>query len=555
MGRGGLPVDEEDEGKDKDVNYGNDLGFFQPAMALVVKATSRIHTSLGGGVFRPARPIDAANRGIDRPGALVLRPGEKRKKNVDVANSGKDRKKKAKQLVKKMTRVDAEKAWDEALKNVTDPRLVIACADFLAEVSTKHTSEFLKANLRKGIVARPWVYEALALVLESESSGALHEEIDRVRTSMVDLAPQDAAGWLAAAKAMAEHGNTKRALAFCRQAAQLQPNAPHSFEQALVYAEKAKDPRAMKWAAGNLLRKDWPVDNQRLQLKAQAKLDALARTLKAAKRKRDALQMVRAVSKLKQRDLVIRLTWGAGQSGPADLDLEVKEPTNSVCSCLHRQTPGGGTLIGDTVSERNRETYVAAEAFSGEYQISLRRIWGRPLGSKAKVVIIRHQGTEDETRTEEVIRFDRKYTFKIKLKGGRRKTVAAVPPPVVHKQPPTKQGMSETTRVLTKLRDLASPEFGGGAASRTSGGIGSFGGANVPPPGAAPLNRTQPEELAFETRVSPFLLNGADLTAQASVSADRKYIRLTMNPVYQTVGAGGNGSQVNLPLIPGGTNP
>ena len=49
-----------------------------------------------------------------------------------------------------------------------------------------------------------------------------------------------------------------RALAFCRQAAQAEPNVPYPYAEALAYAEQARDPRAMEWAAGGLLKQDWP---------------------------------------------------------------------------------------------------------------------------------------------------------------------------------------------------------------------------------------------------------------------------------------------------------
>ena len=89
----------------------------------------------------------------------------------------------------------------------------------------------------------------------------------------------------------------------------------------------------------------------------------------------------------------MRLVW----QGDADLDLKVTEPTGSVCSWLNRQTVGGGTLLGDTLAEPSRETYVAAQAFSGVHKVTVDRTWGRPLGEKAKLEIVRHQGTPQET--------------------------------------------------------------------------------------------------------------------------------------------------------------
>ena len=46
---------------------------------------------------------------------------------------------------------------------------------------------------------------------------------------------------------------------------------------------------------------------------------------------------------------------------------------------------------------------------------------------------------------------------------------------------------------------------------------------------------------------------GVNLAAQGRLSADQRYLRLSVTPVFQT--ANGNGAAVNLPLIPGGTTP
>jgi hypothetical protein len=210
---------------------------------------------------------------------------------------------------------------------------------------------------------------------------------------------------------------------------------------------------------------------------------------------------------------------------------------------LQRQTLGGGTLIGDTLTDLNRETYVAAEGFSGEYQVTIRRIWGKPLGGKAKLVIITHQGTPDENREEKVVRFDRSHTLKVTLNKGRRKSTAAVPPPAAYQRPEEKGSGVKTSSVLVKLRDMADPEFTGG-----SGGVGSYGG--VAKVGAKPLQTTK-ETDAYQGKVSPFFPNNIDLAVQALVSADRRYVRLSVNPVFQTVTNFGGGRLVNIPLIPG----
>src|SRR5262249_48380370 len=159
-----------------------------------------------------------------------------------------------------------------------------------------------KANLRQGIVVRPWVFEALAIALEASDGSP--EEIQRARLSAVALDPNDAQGFLSAARTMAEHKQYDRALAFCRQAAVLQPNLVHSYADALAYAEQSKDVRSMEWAVSQLLGQDWPMDNSSLQLRAQLKVESLAKTLEKDQRADQATQLRQALQKLRQRDLI-----------------------------------------------------------------------------------------------------------------------------------------------------------------------------------------------------------------------------------------------------------
>src|SRR2546422_986912 len=89
---------------------------------------------------------------------------------------------------------------------------------------------------------------------------------------------------MSAARAMADRGQYDRAIAFCRQAAPLEPTDYHPYEVALAYAENAKDAKSMEWAVGNLVSQDWPVDNLLIQKNAQKRLGSLVTTLKTEKR-------------------------------------------------------------------------------------------------------------------------------------------------------------------------------------------------------------------------------------------------------------------------------
>ncbi len=304
----------------------------------------------------------------------------------------------------------------------------------------------------------------------------------------------------------------------------------------------------MQWAAGTLLRQDWPVDNQELHLKAIGKLKELAQSLERSNRKAEAEQMLQTVNRLNERDMVIQLTW----QGEADLDLEVKEPIGTVCSFLQRQTPGGGTLLGDNLSDMTRETYVAPKAFSGEYHVTFRRIWGRPLGGKATLEIIQHQGTPRQTTRRETIVFDRKHSLAFSLDEGRR-TAAEYVPPVASKRAKIKQQQASSDRVLTKLRAKADPEFSGGESTGIRGKLASLGVPLTAPPTKTPEHSSS-NQVVYQTKVASGLPNSADLTAQLTVVGDQGSI-LKLSPVFQSVPKAQATPALTNPLIPGSFDP
>src|SRR5262249_17276987 len=185
---------------------------------------------------------------VDKPGAVVLGPREKLDPRHPLRDAGKgtqvaknpapkqDSKQKLQALAAGADNLDPKVIWQDVLEQgVTDPGLIIATADFLVQSKKfDHAAEFLKANLRRGGVVRPWVYEALAITLK-EAGGSL-ADIERSQVSLVDLEPQDAGGYLRGATALAENKHYGQALAFCRQAALLDSNSPHAYAEAMKYA-------------------------------------------------------------------------------------------------------------------------------------------------------------------------------------------------------------------------------------------------------------------------------------------------------------------------------
>jgi tetratricopeptide (TPR) repeat protein len=537
------------DAEDKDDPYDdpaiwNSLGYYPPARALVVKGTSRVHAQLGGMLSTKALGGAMGALPQNRNDVTVIEPPNRRQPlagndnqvaaNVkdakpDLLKDLQDKKKRA-----QLAKLDPRKIWQDALEQgVNDPGLIIAVSDFLVQIQKfDHAAEFLKANLRQGIVVRPWVYESLAIALESSHGSP--DDIERARLSAVDLEPNDAQTFVLASRAMADMKRYDRALAFCRQAAILEPNTPDSYEAALLYAELAKDSQSMEWASGRLLRQEWPSDNQELHAKAAGKLNELARTLEQERRETEARRMLGKVQKLTQRDLVVNLRW----EGDADLDLEVTEPIGTVCSFQQRQTPGGGILLGDTLTERSKETYVAARAFSGEYKITVRRIWGRPLGGKATIEIVQHQGLQDESRRLQTVTFDRQYTVGFMLENGRRTETEFVNP--VASRPKSKpQETAETENALNKLIRRADPD-NRGASNAMAGSLSSVG---VNTPATPSLVKTAPA--VYQAKLQPLVKGGAEFTLQDTGAGFK------ISPVFQSVKKTATAPVITNPLIPG----
>jgi tetratricopeptide (TPR) repeat protein len=544
------PLDENDPGANL-AQENNQLGYYPPALALVVKASATIHSKASNIIVPNAAPGPGGMGALPRDGGdTVAAAGEKKPPKVVVAGAGDERDDDKDPRKKGFNKsFDPQKVWQWALqKGVDDPGLIIATADFLAMNNRwEHTTAFLKAELKQGIVVEPWVYKSLGVALRT--TGATPEEIERVEVSVADLSPKDARGYLDAARALAADKRYGIALAFCRQAAILEPTLPYAYADAVGYAELARDTKMMEWATAKLLAQEWPVQNKEMHARGEQKLRSLARLLAAEDRKDQAERLLASLPGMRRRDLVVKLAW----QGDADLDLKITEPTGSVCGTLNRQTINGGTFLGDTLAEPNGEMYVAAEGFSGLYVIGVERVWGRPLGDKAQLRIIRHQGTPEET--EELVTVDLKSSrnstpVTVNLASGRRTETAYVPPLGAYDKPEPVATASRPDRVQQQLRALADPEVNGMEASGMSADVTGAGQPVLP---RTPRN-TEPspsDRLLYQTKVAPFVQNAVDVTAQATISADRRFVRLSLAPSFTQVLPGPTKPAVANPFIPG----
>ena len=167
------------------------------------------------------------------------------------------------------------------------------------------------------------------------------------------------------------------------------------------------------------------------------------------------------------------------------------------------------------------------------------------MGDKVQLEIIQHQGTNQESR--KLLTVKPGEVVKVALETGSRKTLAAVSPQATDRSAESTRP-SNPDRILYKLRDLSENGLNDGSA--ITGGIGSYYGATMTSlKNVKPAQRSPAERVAFQTKVSSFVGNGADLTVQGVISGDS--VRLTMSPVFNTVTGAQAAPLVNNPLLPG----
>ena len=131
-------------------------------------------------------------------------------------------------------------------------------------------------------------------------------------------------------------------------------------------------------------------------------------------------------------------------------------------------------MIGYNLTDKEPNSqYVVAQAFTGEYEITVSRVYGQPLGNRARLEIIQNAGTTQQTRRIEIIQLDNNVPMKIQLKNGRRTEMATVSPAASQRhRPQTAEQKSGNT--FDDLRSAANPNYFGAVGAAPSGGAGAL---------------------------------------------------------------------------------
>jgi len=521
----------------------NTLGYYPPARALIIRGTSRYHSAAtikldkkdngqAAGPMNPNAPGGPVVIGPDTPNPEKQKPKDPVAANLPSDGSAKptmnDTNVDAVALKNKLS-VDPKRMWSEAIDwTVTDPGLIVASAEFLMDMGGYDVAvEILKGGMRKGLTTDAWAHEALAIALQMSQGDPV--EAERAALSAIDLDPTDPNAYIKAAKVEADLKNYDQAIAFCKRAAEFDPDKPLAYANTLAYAELATDVRtdAVVWAANNLLKRDWNALDINYHKQVNERLPKLIKKFETSGQKTDAIRLT--LAEQTQRDLVIELLW----QGSADLDLIVAEPSGSICSATQKRTTGGGVLKGDLIDQLDggrSEVYTAAMAFGGTYKVSVKKVMGRPLGDSATIKVTKFKGTPKESFDLIAVNLKDGKPVEIELKGGSRTELATI--------------LEENEyRENTTAAPLTSNVSGLGGGFSTAGNLMSAQLTSASPQGIPVVNTTS------ETRMPGIGSSAADLRASMKINPDRKSYTFQVNPVF---GTGKDVTMPRVPLLPGG---
>lgn len=388
----------------------------------------------------------------------------------------------------------------------------------------EHVIALLQAALIEG-QSQAWMYEVLALSMEL--AGRPKPDIERVLLSGVDFSAVSIPNMLYSAAYLTRFGRNARALQLYRQASQLDPTRPEPYLLGLKLARGLKDADGVQWAASGILMRVWSKGFEALHREAEESALEMEQALRQKGETEAADGMASAIAEAKRRDLVVELTW----DGNADLDLIVEEPLGTICSFETPRTAGGGILVHDgygttqpgevqrkrsDIPKNTYETYICPRGMPGTYRVKIRHVSGDVVGKRAALKLVRYEGTPKEiveSMIVELAAYDK--VIRVTLYNGRLKELGAVPPaeqsvtarrvfrPTIWQMvaPQSREARNARDEYLAERgRDLLAPR----------GGVGY-----------------QP--------VISVLSEGVTMSAMALVSADRRYVRLSLAPVFSAI--------------------
>lgn len=413
-----------------------------------------------------------------------------------------------------VTSGEPRKVWNAYFKaNRPDHRAVARLVDrLLRQEKHDQVAAVIQAALTHG-QSQPWMYEALAVAMEAQGRPAA--EIERVVMSIADFGVADFGTMMFSARYLANLNRNSAGLRACRSAALLMPERPEPYVLGLALARKEKEVASIEWAACGVLQHVWTRNYQQFHRLAENVVLDTRQSLLKESRQQEADQLEAALQTARHRDVMATLVW----SGTADLDLIVEEPNGSLCSFENPDSPGGGVLTNDGFGpdpKNCREEYICANGQSGDYRFRVRHASGEVTGKRATLIIVRHAGSAQEEVTTRILTLGpEESVVRITLEAGRRQSPRQVSTArfVLPNEP---RNVLVTRKIAPVTIQQAVADFDGDREEAEGRRIQRVGGVGFNP-------------------VIQIIPDGVTVTAAPVISADRRYVRLGIAPVFTNV--------------------
>ena len=414
----------------------------------------------------------------------------------------------------------SENTSPEAAKLMADCRQTVR--SLVAEKKFDEVATLVQSAIRNGCVEH-WMYEALSLALQA--SNAPPQELERALMSAVDFANSEDE-ILFIAVYMTKAGLYQRALKLCQQVTAANPSRHDAYLQGLALAQRLNDTKGIEWACVGILSQSWPKEQTYLAANAFRLAKATHDQLVAEKKVAEAKTLDEAVRKAGVRDLVIFVKW----TGDADIDISVDEPAGTNCSFRQPRSTSGGVLLGDVSSADSgkttdgyQEVYVCSEAFDGKYRLAMNNVWGKPTGGKVTVDIFTHFGTPEQKVIHEQIPINAKGAIvQFEMKDGRRQD------PLPEAQVAQVARVQNAVNQAILAQQMANLNNNTGAANNFNAGLAQQ---------AAMANRfgfNRGGAVGYRPQIT-VLPEGAQFLANAVISADRRYVRVSPSPSFTLI--------------------
>jgi len=411
---------------------------------------------------------------------------------------------------------DPAQVWDAHFAaHSEEPAVVRATVRALFKAQKPEQAAAVIMAALKHRQAQPWMYEALGLAMETQ--GARVADIERALMSAVDFSSQpDDLLKVADYMLKSNFGNgalQRRALDLYRQVSKMQPTRPEPYVYGLSVAERLNDLDGLKWTSLGIVAQAWPHEQREIYDIGYRTAQAVVQRLKDEKRPAEAEAFQAALRDAMVRDCVVTVSW----SGDADVDLLVEEPTGTLCSFRNPRSTAGGMLIGDTFDKTtnlHKETYVCPQGFNGDYRMLAKRVWGKVTADTITVDIVAHQGAKNERRFHKQIALDGdQAVMAFDLQNGRRKESLEEVQVANAVQGQMALGNQILAQQLSASSDTSVLEGNPylNPALFLRGAV-----------GYQPVIITLPE--------------GVNMSVTSVVSHDRRYVRVTAQPMFSSIG-------------------